>query len=509
MTRFRGPAGVFLILLGSNAFFWHSRDWNVSSRLMLTYSIVDRGQVSINGLEDHTRDRARIGRIYYSDKPPGYSVLAVPVYWLAKTLLRLPAHPLHRRGPEFTHWPSDYWITLGTSGLLTSLTGALLASMARRLGCGPRRSVLVGLSYGLSTPAWVYGTLAYGHPATAFGLLWAFDLVNQASGTRRPAITCGLAGFSASWASIVELSVGPVAALIGGYLLVLVIGRRLPSRTILTFGAAAALPALVLVGYNLLAFGSPLDMGYFHEDLADFRGVHSRANPLGLRGIDWGRAAALLWGEHRGLLFYAPILALAPFGWIVLFARRFWGVAIVSLLAVLAVLMVNLSYPEWTGGFSTGPRLLLPAIPFAMLAVAGSLAVGGRFLTGVAAILAVVGWVIILMFQGYGGRVAPAPDDPRIETPFRYPLRGVVWPTWRGDPLPADREGGRFDRTLASPAVSRWKLRGAWQGLEFAPLVVFQAIGVIALLVMRPGLDAGPPDAYPERGPVSGPTLTG
>ena len=54
----RNPAPwVFLILLGSNAFYWHSRDWNTASRLMLVYSIVDRGTVCITGLEDQTGDR--------------------------------------------------------------------------------------------------------------------------------------------------------------------------------------------------------------------------------------------------------------------------------------------------------------------------------------------------------------------------------------------------------------------------------------------------------------------
>ena len=42
-----------------------------------------------------------------------------------------------------------------------------------------------------------------------------------------------------------------------------------------------------------------------------------------------------------------------------------------------AVFLVNLSYPEWTGGWSTGPRLLVPLLPFAMLPVAALLATGG------------------------------------------------------------------------------------------------------------------------------------
>ena len=67
-------AGVFLILLGSDAFFWHSRDWNTASRLMLTYAMVDRGTVVITGLDQQTGDKAFYRGEYYSDKLPGLSL---------------------------------------------------------------------------------------------------------------------------------------------------------------------------------------------------------------------------------------------------------------------------------------------------------------------------------------------------------------------------------------------------------------------------------------------------
>ena len=77
----RKPAcWVFLILLGSNAFFWHTRDWNTASRLMLTYSLVDRGTVIITGLEEQTGDKAKFQGQYYSDKLPGFALLAAVPY---------------------------------------------------------------------------------------------------------------------------------------------------------------------------------------------------------------------------------------------------------------------------------------------------------------------------------------------------------------------------------------------------------------------------------------------
>src|ERR1700709_2273070 len=127
MPMLRRPGvWVFVILLGSYAYVWQSRDWNTASRLMLTYAVVDRGTVSIDGLEDHTHDRAKFRGRYYSDKLPGFSLLAAGPYVVAKWARRLPGHPLRRPGRGFTHWPADYWVTLATSGLLTALTGVVL-----------------------------------------------------------------------------------------------------------------------------------------------------------------------------------------------------------------------------------------------------------------------------------------------------------------------------------------------------------------------------------------------
>ena len=97
MRRIYPPAlGVFLILLGSDAFFWHSRDWNTASRLMLTYAMVDRGTVAITGLERQTGDMAWFRGEYYSDKLPGLSLAGDGAVRLCEMGLP-PAAPSARR----------------------------------------------------------------------------------------------------------------------------------------------------------------------------------------------------------------------------------------------------------------------------------------------------------------------------------------------------------------------------------------------------------------------------
>jgi hypothetical protein len=475
----RTQLGVFLVLMGSYAFFWHSRDWNTASRLMLTYSLVDRGSLAIDGLEDQTGDRAFHEGRYFSDKLPGYPLLASLPYGAMRYAFGARPHPLG--GPAMAFWPSDYGITLATSGLLTAAAAVVLMGLARDLGASRRAAVLVALAYGLATPAYVYATLAYGHQASAFALLTSFALLHR-TGTSRDGLRAFGAGLLASYAAVIELQVGPVSAVLGFYLIGQCISKARRWDAVAVFGVGALIPALILLLYNMLAFGNPFDMGYFHHATAQFARVHSRENPLGLQGPDWSRALPLLWGRHRGLLFYAPILALAPFGWAVLIAKRRWGMAIVSLAASATVFGVNLSYPEWTGGWSTGPRLLVPLLPFAMLPVAGLVALPcwrGRGAMVVAAALALGGAVLMLLFQGVGARLPQDVADPLVE---------VVWPLWRGlDALPRWWTGERFARTLAGLVAGRWltDLPATWQWVQFFPLVAFQAAGVGWLLGPR------------------------
>ena len=471
--RRRTGVWVFGVLLASYAFFWHARDWNTSSRLMLTYALVDRGTIRLDGLERQTNDRARFAGHSFTDKLPGYSLLAVPVYAAAKATLRLPGHPLD--GPALRHWPADYWVTLGTSGLATALIGAMLAGLAAELGCGPRRSALAGLAYGLATPAYVYATLAYGHQLSALALLGAFRLIRGTPGSRRESLRLALAGALAATAAVIELQVGPVAAILGLHVLALAVGRRIRPAGIGAFAIGAVGPTLVLLGYNQFAFGSPWDMGYFHEALELFSRVHSAANPLGLARPDWSRAIPLLIGTRRGLLVFAPILMLAFPGWIALVVRRAWGMAIVSGAACVAIFLVNLSYPEWTGGWSTGPRLLVPLLPFAMIPVAGVLASGGRGVTAVAVALALGGGALMLLFQGIGARVPDA---------YPNPILDPVLKLWRGNPLPAWCVGARFERTILGGLWPRAleRVPEARRSVQFLPLVAFQIVAIAALM---------------------------
>src|SRR5262249_36938087 len=194
-------------------------------------------------------------------------------------------------------------------------------------------------------------------------------------------------------------------------------------------------------------------------------------NPLGLRRPDWGKLGPLLVSRYRGLLVYAPPLVLSVPGWAVLLLRRRWAVAIVSFLVSASVLLVNLCYPEWTGGWSWLPPVLVPLIPFAMIPVAALLGEGGPWrkpLGFLAAGLAAVGGAEMLLFQAAGGRIPHGFADPFTE---------AVWPLWTGqNPHPSWRMGERFCRNAVSEFMGNRiaQLGPAWEPIQFLPLVAGQ-----------------------------------
>jgi hypothetical protein len=165
---------------------------------------------------------------------------------------------------------------------------------------------------------------------------------------------------------------------------------------------------------------------------------------------------------------------------------------------------VNLFYPEWTGGWSTGPRLLVPLIPFAMLPVAALLAGDSRWANVaalVALMLALAGALVILLFQGVGARIPQGYNQ--------NPLVQVVWPLWSGRvPLPPGFEE-RFTRNLTSVAAPEWvsRLSPGWQAVQFVPLLICQAIALLGLWRHLRGRGESPNSfpsvAVPETKPAS------
>ena len=215
----------------------------------------------------------------------------------------------------------------------------------------------------------------------------------------------------------------------------------------------------------------------------------SSANPLGLAMPDsFGtRLLQLLWGRHRGLTFYAPIVLLTVPGWLMLFDRRQLSVAVVTFLVVVCVLLVNVFYPGMDRRMVDGAAAARAAP--SVRDSADRRPARGRRTSFEIGNLARAGARTCRRHRDVCASRRPAGGYPHE---IGDPLIEAVLPIWTGEPIPSWRFNERFSRNpivVAFPgAVGR--LKPPWQGLQFLPLLLAQAVGFFGLWffgVDRPG----------------------
>lgn len=462
---------IFLMIWITSGWFQQSRDWNVASRLMLVYALGDRGSVSIDGLQRQTGDLAFKDGHYYCDKAPGFSLLATPSYLVGKMLFSWPEHPLNQDG--FAYWPADTWITWCTSGLASAAIATSIFIILRLFGIAPVVAACCGMFTVWASPMFVYATLSYGHQV-ASGLFMIASVVILKSGWRQKPNRLIFVGICCGFGVLTELAQAPIAIVMGLSVLASDFHLKSITRNSILMILSATPAALLLIGYNTIAFGSALDMGYFHHATQQFAKVHSADNPLGLTGPDLGRIQPLLWGEYRGLLFYAPWAVLAPVGWCLMLVRRKIALLCISLAGFVVPLWVNLSYPEWTGGWSTGPRLLVPALPWLGLAAGYSFQLKSFRILSIP--LYCWGWLVAIMFAGVGGR---------ISQDIQRPFQDAVLPLWTSGRRPIVWTGERFARTNLQSLFHIDFISTPWL---IAGLVAFQVLTIAGLfLIFRVG----------------------
>ncbi|HEX9056297.1 MAG TPA: hypothetical protein VF818_02105, partial [Ktedonobacterales bacterium] len=264
-TARRGPgAGSIALMVVLAAAYCVPRGpmWNADSRIFLTASIVDRGQLDIDPFAVSTGDIASYGGHHYSDKAPGLSLAAIPVYVVVKyTLLggrpyaALFAVPQDQR----LDFLPRYFLALIFSGIPTGLLSALLYSFLARMGIRRGWRALLALTYGLGTIALPFSSVFFGHQLAALLVFGAFVVLFRIRRGELRARYALAAGALVGYAVITEY---PTAIIAGSLAIYALTVRQTGWKHVLLM-AAGALPALVVAGvYNALAFGSPFSLGY-------------------------------------------------------------------------------------------------------------------------------------------------------------------------------------------------------------------------------------------------------
>jgi hypothetical protein len=275
-----------------------------------------------------------VGGLYYSKWYPLLSVLAVPFVGLGMIVARL------------THLPVHYAVgacALILQPILIGGTTSLVVMLSSRLGSSRRGSVLAAIGFAFGTVALVYAREFFAEPLLALITVAAIYLE---LGNHREHFGVGPLAALAVLAKPTGVILGPILGLHAALK-----EHSLKSMLLPLFGTATGL--LVYLAYNHLRFGGALR---FNRPLA-----------FSLSKLPGGMAGQLL-SPWRGLIWYCPaVLALAG-----LSRRIFRRLDVLLIVSTALAYLLLYSMREWTGGWSWGPRYLVPALP-GLMALCGLL----------------------------------------------------------------------------------------------------------------------------------------
>ena len=477
-SRVRVATVMSAALVVSYAYFYQAGGWNQNSRFALVRAILERHTLQIDAYQLHTGDKALWRDHYYSDKPPGTSLMVVPPVAAARAIARaVEVDPESFPGIAWT----SYVAAVTSAGLFTALAALLVFVVAVRWGFSTGAALFAATAYGLAGPAWSYATLFMSHGVTAGGLMLAFAgafLPDRSGASRR--WRAFLVGAGCGLAVLSEFQAAIPAGLIAG--LTLLDAYRSERSAFWPTAFALAVPAsacaAVLFIYNTMAFDSPLHLGYASEEGFE----HLRTGFFGITYPQWWRVRELLIGEYRGLLPVSPVLIAAPIGLIALArdpGRRV--AAIVAFFIGFYYLLLNALYFYWEGGWSYAPRQVTPALPFMALGLLPLWDSGRKVLRG----LLMAGWIC-----GVAVTLVAVSTTPQPPSSYRAPMRQLLWPAFVDGDLSLNHQ--TFVHGSASPDQMRgrqiphaaWNL-GEVMGLRGLPsLLPLVAAWAAALLLI-------------------------
>ncbi len=383
---------VFLFLLVCSAYFFpRLNNWGSNSRMDLIYALGDQGTVRIDDYHLNTQDKAMFDGHYYLEKSVGPSIAGLPSYLAFRGLVLVPplswiiaandvpgALPtikqvfqqshLPRPGtpgaghPPLYHAMALTFVTFFTVTIASAVLGAVVYLMASRFSTRRRDAVVLALAFGLGTPAFAFSNELFQHQVGAFGAFVGFFLLWRVAEEGASTRYLWLVGVLFGYAAASEYVLAPI--LMG---LVLWFSPRIRPHRLLVRVAAGAAPWVVVTAvYNLLAFRTPMPVGYRYSIF----GLPS-GSLFGMVPPSWESAYGITFSPYRGLFLLSPFLLLAPIG-LYLMIRQ--GAAIRRLATVVLYMSVcllayNTCYWVWDGGGSVGPRFLIPMLPFLSLPI--------------------------------------------------------------------------------------------------------------------------------------------
>ncbi len=468
-ARRRIEIALFLVSFLTFAYFYQASDHSTASRFDLIRSIIERHTLWIEGYAGYnTADIVELNSHIYSNKAPGGAFTGLLPWTVITTILRfLFSTP---NGPYWalaTHLTTIFSVSVIVAGLTV-----LMYRFALVLGAGSGRAVAMALALAFATIMFPYATELTGEPIAAFCVFAAFYIL------ARPVDGTGLwesllAGLLAGWSVLCDYPTSILAVIVGLYAL----WKLRDWRKSAAFALGAMAIAVVMLAYNKFAFGNPLFLSYEAYMLPGSKQFPEQS--VGFAGVTYPRLPILwnvLLGTQRGLFFCNPVLLLAIPGLAFFWWRRsFRPEFVVVVVSIVSFVLFNASYGQsiiyWGGGTATGPRHMVSALPFMILAMAFL----PRKLNYIFGALAILSAFLMLMTTAV---------EPHLPYEYQNPLCDFVWPAYlRGD-LAYNKSTYFGGGPIAgdSVAFNLGKLAGLPGALRLIPLAAIWLAAAVALL---------------------------
>lgn len=361
----RAGAVFSIFLFVTYCYFFSATGPNQNTRYDLTRAMVEEGTFAINSFHRNTMDKSNFDGNYFSDKAPGSSFIALPVYGAAYGIATL----LFGREAARTDSGIQLFLFQLVQFTTSSLPGACLGFflflyLSAFSGHGRIQTpYLASIFIMLGTQLFSYSTMFYGHVPAALFLFLAFFLFEREFSSSR----VFMAGTMGGAAVLTEYTAFPALLILFGAALSQNYdrtGERFPANRILFFGLGLLPCTLLILLNNWIISGDILTFGYSRVEQGfqtfmdrGFFGI-SAPNPVVF--------LALLLGSYRGLFILSPVLFFWFWGFKILWqsGRNERRTAVTSSFIILYYLVLNSGYNIWWGGASAYPRHLTAAIPF-------------------------------------------------------------------------------------------------------------------------------------------------
>lgn len=346
-----------------------SGDWYQEARMDTTLALVTHHTPAIDAYQMNTGDKDSYRGHYFSITAPGQSLAGVPAAAAFEALAGPDGLSSAAHGLTFQFFVLKYLETLLTATMPAVLLLMLFFWFLGFFSTSVAHRVLLTLALGLATNLYPYSQVLYAHAAAsalAFAGMTCLYLLRRPPPhggrltvffRRNPLACCVAAGLALGSAVLFEYQTVVIFAL--GVVYAWTQSRP---RAVGALLLGAAPPVLAALTMNALEYGNPFTTGYSGHSVS-FHHAYSH----GPAGFSWPPSLDALWGmsfsPYHGLFFLSPFLLAAVPGYLMWRRQPFieWWPFLATPIAYWVAMSM---YPTWTAGFSIGPRLLIPMVPF-------------------------------------------------------------------------------------------------------------------------------------------------